>query len=310
MLLPKQWQACKLLEFKYIKFYRMFPLHNLSSFFRRRFYSLRTTTISGLIQQFLKSAIQERILLWFLEKIYQYDATALKYLNKAIFLKKYLDNHGISIHGKTILDFGSGQSQNLMRMMILYGAKKAYTFDKYIDSKNDVMFMKNLNNWLKILDMFPQENLDNAKAIHVSSLSDIPKESIDLIVSFSVLEHISHPEEEIEALISILSPEGQMVHFIDFRDHSDFSKPLNFLRYDNETWNSMNPPNVFTHTNRYRLCDFERLFEKKQMKISVSEMMEKYYVSEKERSQFHPCFQKYSERDLCALNAAIITQKL
>lgn len=196
-----------------------------------------------------------------------------------------------------------------MRMMLLYGAKKAYTFDKYIHSKNDVTFTKNLKKWLKILNMFPQENLDNAKVTHVSSLSDIPKESIDLIFSFSVLEHISHPEEEIEALINVLSPEGRMVHFIDFRDHSDFSKPLNFLRYDKETWNSMNPPNVFTHTNRYRLCDFERLFEKKQMKILVSEVAEEHHISEDEHSQFHPCFQKYSDRDLCALNVRIIAQK-
>lgn len=284
-------------------------MYNLRSFLRRRFYSLRTTTISGLIQQFLRPAIQEGILLRFLEKIYQYDATALKHINKAVFLKSFLDNHGITLQGKTILDFGSGQSQNFMKMMLLYGAKKAYTFDKYIDSKNDVTFMKNLKKWLKILNMFPQENLDTAKVIHTSSLSDIPKESIDLIVSFSVLEHISHPEEEMEALISLLSPEGQMVHFIDFRDHSDFSKPLDFLRYDNETWNSMNPPDVFTHTNRYRLCDYEQLFAKKHMKILVSEVTENHCITEEERSQFYPCFQKYSERDLCALNVRIVVQK-
>ncbi len=284
-------------------------MQNLRSFLRRRFYNLRTTTISGLIQQFLKPAIQEGMLLWFLGKIYQYDSTALKHINKAIYLKHFLDNHGIPLKGKTVLDFGSGQSQNLMRIMSLYGAKNVYTFDRYIDSSNDAHYMKNLKKWLQVLNIFPSGNFDSTKVVHASFLSDIPTESIDIIISFSVLEHISHPEEEIEALISILSPEGKMVHFIDFRDHSDFSKPLNFLRYDNKTWNSMNPPNVFTHTNRYRLCDYERLFEKKQMKILLTEVTEKYHLLAEERSQFDSCFQKYSERDLCTLSARFIVQK-
>lgn len=278
-------------------------------FLQRNYYRIRTTTIRGLMQQWIKPAIQEKLLLWLLEYVYKYDTLALKQLQKAIVLMNFLQNHGISLHGKTVLDFGSGQSQNLMRLMILHGAEKAFTFDRYIDSGNDHLYLQNLKSWLRILDYSFKDDFENLKVTHISSLAEIKKESVHLIVSSSVLEHIAEPEKDIDALCNILLPGGKMVHFIDFADHDSSKPPLDFLRYDKETWDTMNPPNVFTHTNRYRLCDFEQLLRQKGMNVLFTEVTGNYTVSAKDRLCFHPYFQKYSERDLCTLNAIIIAQK-
>jgi len=64
----------------------------------------------------------------------------------------------------------------------------------------------------------------------------IPAGSVDLICSFAVLEHLKDLGRAFSAMTRLLRPGGWMIHKVDLRDHSDFDRPLDFLRYPEWLW--------------------------------------------------------------------------
>ena len=64
----------------------------------------------------------------------------------------------------------------------------------------------------------------------------IPAGSVDVICSFAVLEHLPRLDRAFEAMRRLLKPGGWMIHKVDLRDHTDFSRPLEFLRYPEWLW--------------------------------------------------------------------------
>lgn len=61
--------------------------------------------------------------------------------------------------------------------------------------------------------------------------------SVDVIASFAVLEHLHRLGRAFAAMARLLKPGGWMVHDVDLRDHTDFNRPLDFLRYPPWLWN-------------------------------------------------------------------------
>ncbi|MEM5786679.1 MAG: class I SAM-dependent methyltransferase, partial [Syntrophobacteraceae bacterium] len=90
--------------------------------------------------------------------------------------------------------------------------------------------------------------------------------SIDLVTSFTVLEHI--PPSELKLIIAEMDrilkrTSGLHVHRIDYTDHfahSDKSiSPINFLRYSADEWNKI-AGNQFMYMNRLRHHDYLSIF--------------------------------------------------
>jgi hypothetical protein len=67
-------------------------------------------------------------------------------------------------------------------------------------------------------------------------LDAISTEPFDMVVSTAVLEHVHDVDAACRALARITRPGGRHHHQIDFRDHKDFSRPLEFLLFDEETY--------------------------------------------------------------------------
>ncbi|MEO1136050.1 MAG: methyltransferase domain-containing protein [Pseudomonadota bacterium] len=61
------------------------------------------------------------------------------------------------------------------------------------------------------------------------ALSDIESGSIDFVFSNAVLEHLRAPSKAFEELHRVTRSGGYGVHQVDFRDHRDFSNPLEHL---------------------------------------------------------------------------------
>jgi SAM-dependent methyltransferase len=81
----------------------------------------------------------------------------------------------------------------------------------------------------------------SANVSRLADLRTIPNGSIDLILSSSVLEHVSAPPSLFSELDRVLSPEGAMLHVVDYRDHF-FKYPYHFLQFSKATWNRwLNP---------------------------------------------------------------------
>jgi len=101
---------------------------------------------------------------------------------------------------------------------------------------------------------------------------DLPAGSIDLQVSFNVLEHI--PPSELRAILCegtrLLSSRGLAIHRVDYSDHFSHTdatiSSINFLQYDDHAWNRF-ADNRYMYMNRLRVDDVEALFSDAELNI-------------------------------------------
>jgi hypothetical protein len=152
------------------------------------------------------------------------------------------------------------------------------------------------------------------------------------------LEHLEHTAEVLENLRRILRPGGWGFHAIDLRDHTDFSKPLEFLKYDQ----AEHERRTGCFQNRLRAGEFLDLFEASGYRIAWTEYMtqplelieggdtdvfdmamrpmgktwpyrslEEFepWIDDALFASFHPSFQKKSSRELSVLGMCVVCQR-
>ena len=93
-------------------------------------------------------------------------------------------------------------------------------------------------------------------------------ESVDLICSYTALEHVRYPAMTVHECFRMLRPGGMLVSVIDLGDHSYYGKEkfypdrvFHCLRYPEWLWNLMRW-NRSSYVNRLRQSDWLRLFAK------------------------------------------------
>ena len=94
--------------------------------------------------------------------------------------------------------------------------------------------------------------LDNMDAQAIPRYLPHKCSKIDLMFSFSVLEHIRSLPEVLTALANISSPKTVGIHMVDARDHTDFSNPLKYLYLTEDQFNA----SYSRDNNRWRLPDY------------------------------------------------------
>lgn len=83
-----------------------------------------------------------------------------------------------------------------------------------------------------------------ANVSRLTELKTVPDGSIDLVLSSSVLEHVTDPPSLFRELARVLTPNGAMLHVVDYRDHF-FKYPYHFLQFSKATWNRwLNPGDI------------------------------------------------------------------
>ncbi|MDO8788268.1 MAG: methyltransferase domain-containing protein [Sulfuritalea sp.] len=99
----------------------------------------------------------------------------------------------------------------------------------------------------------------------LTSLRQIARGSVDLVVSHSVLEHVRDPQSLMLELGRILAPNGWMIHAVDYRDHF-FKYPYHFLFFSRRIWERWLDPGDLP---RWRLSDHRRLFAGRGFRMQV-----------------------------------------
>ena len=66
--------------------------------------------------------------------------------------------------------------------------------------------------------------------------TDYPDDTFDLVFSNAVLEHLYDLRRGTEQLYRVTRPGGIGCHWVDFRDHRDFSRPLEYLLLSDEAF--------------------------------------------------------------------------
>ena len=72
---------------------------------------------------------------------------------------------------------------------------------------------------------------DVVEGLHlgIEDLEEVPDGAFDLVVSNAVFEHVEDVPRAYRILARITRPGGLGIHQVDFRDHRDFSRPLEYL---------------------------------------------------------------------------------
>jgi len=186
-----------------------------------------------------------------------------------------------TINNQHVAEIGAGQFLSHPIGLILLGAKKVTTFDLYrqfnqkaaILSFNQQLMSKKIlsafapsNKYSKIMDKINKSNFDlnelenyGIQYIAPFNINNYKEnECFDLIISYTVLEHVSNnkiPELIIKS-VKTLKHGGYFCHFIDMEDHKDHdNNPFEFLSSNNWT-----ETDCFFRGNRLRLNDWDKIF--------------------------------------------------
>lgn len=133
----------------------------------------------------------------------------------------------------------------------------------------------------------------------------LPAQSVDVVYSNSVLEHI--PADTILGILRetnrILKPSGLTVHSVACNDHyAHFDRNItyiNYLRFNQKEWGWWNTK--FLYQNRLRPQDFLRLVEDAGLHVVLTKQNPRPDLLEKlPRMKIAPEFSRYSKEELCS----------
>ncbi len=172
---------------------------------------------------------------------------------------------------ETVIEIGAGAKPYTALRFLLEGARRFIANDiMEVDRVFERGFIKDLRTLLDLISPGKGSRLDllvtpsgghNKLAIAGLEVHDRrPFDEIgldaqfDLIISTSVLEHVTRPREVLAKVASLLRPGGYTWHSIDLRDHRDFSQPLDFLEMTEKEYAAIESE------NRLRASDWLVIF--------------------------------------------------
>ena len=168
-------------------------------------------------------------------------------------------------------------------------------------------FREKLSETGDILDAFRQIEVFYY-AGGLSSLRQIPDETINFSFSNAVLEHVRIDEfpSMINELHRIHSCESITSHQIDYKDH--LGNSLNNLRFPRKIWESRFFPNSGFYTNRLRHKDVKEIFTDQGFSIAKDEV--KYWDEiPLGRNKMASEFQHYTDDELQISGARLVCKK-
>ncbi|MDO8723776.1 MAG: class I SAM-dependent methyltransferase [Syntrophales bacterium] len=132
----------------------------------------------------------------------------------------------------------------------------------------------------------------------LTSLAQIESESVDLIFSQAVLEHLSKREfgQTMQECRRILRPNGICSHQVDLRDH--LGDALNNLRFSERVWESEFFAKSGFYTNRIRYNQMLQLFSDAGFAVEVTDVQH-WSVLPTTRCKLALEFKDLSDVELC-----------
>lgn len=190
------------------------------------------------------------------------------------------------LHGKQMLEIGSGRLPVMPLCFALAGVERCITMDlrRRMGSPAVMRTLRRLEphladiarmsgqdiaqvrgRWREWMDLRDgQAVLDAAHIVYMApkdaTATGLPDGSVDLVLSNSVLEHV--PQAELHRLMAetrrILSPDGLAVHNVNCGDHYAYFDhhitQIHYLLYSEEDWRKWNT--TLQYQNRLRASDF------------------------------------------------------
>jgi SAM-dependent methyltransferase len=194
---------------------------------------------------------------------------------------------GVSPAGKDILELGPGKNFGSTLIFGCLGARVAVS-DLYLsawDPEYHPVFYR------RLLEALPK-NFPNADPTplrqvveqgsypqHVlriyrrkaENLAGLDSKSFDVVISNAVLEHVEDPRTAAHEMLRVTRPGGFGIHQVDFRDHRDFSRPLEYLLLSRTEFSRLFAYMQGSCGNRWRQSDFLNVFNEAGFAIDLCE---------------------------------------
>jgi SAM-dependent methyltransferase len=192
-------------------------------------------------------------------------------------LSRFPGEH-VFLKGRTVMELGPGNDLGPALVMMGYGAR-VIIIDKYLVEWDDSfhpyfykMFLASAREIFPEMDTSPIEEVIRNKRhaapnleCHKYGLEEVaflPDKCIDVSMSNAVMEHLYDPELSCRELFRLTKPGGIGFHQIDFEDHRNFDKPLEYLTLSDDEFHSLFQSINGECGNRLRYHEFQSLFEK------------------------------------------------
>ncbi|MBI3139771.1 MAG: methyltransferase domain-containing protein [Sphingobacteriales bacterium] len=198
--------------------------------------------------------------------------------------------------GKNIIELGPGHTWGPAKKMKEAGAASVSIIDieRYIPDS-----VQEENPWLNYI-------------IYPGGAMPLPADHFDLVLSYTVYEHLRQPETTIRETYRILKKGGMAIHLIDLGDHMYFkidpAKQFNCLKYGSKTWDLMSR-NRSIYVNRIRLSGWRQLHQ--QAGFSIAEEIP--YIDEYSRELYEKGQLQYlsplKSEDRFASNILLVVRK-
>ena len=255
-------------------------------------------------------------------------AADVEYANTVV--RAYLEifqKLGVSAVGKDILELGPGKNFGSTLIFGCLGAGVAVS-DLYLsawDSKYHPAFYRALLEALpksfpaadpaplqRIVERggYPQDVL-RTYARKAESLSGINSESFDIVISNAVFEHVEDPQAAARETMRVTRPGGFGIHQVDFRDHRDFARPLEYLLLSRTEFSRLFAYAQGSCGNRWRQSDFISVFSEAGFAIDLCEpnvfATDEYLADLIPR--LGPAAQMFSRLDLHVLSGRFVVRR-
>ena len=202
------------------------------------------------------------------------DSALYNLLHAYSSINYFLKNLKVSPNGKNALELGTSKEPGLPYVFLKKGARHFYSnnifpVDGYLSSEyvniidlimngtdtsiiptEDIIAKNDTQNLF-----FSDKVFSNHSAVGAEDL-ELDDNSIDILFSIAVMEHVSNPVAVIQNSFRMLKPGGICIHCIDHRDHRDFTKPIEFLKMTPEQYTNATGDSE----NRWRFGQFQKLY--------------------------------------------------
>ena len=232
-----------------------------------------------------------------------------------------------ALHGAHVLELGPGASLGTAVVLACHGASVTVA-DRFLapwDPEYHAPFFRALAARLQRerpeLDRTPIEALLAARRWvpagvtglpHGSEdLHEVPERRFDVVLSNAVFEHVHDVPATLANLARITRPGGCGIHQVDFRDHRDFARPLEFLCLDSASFGALFAQCQAECGNRWRSTALATAFRDAGFELhalSPNLFAEESYLTDV-RPRLHADFAGLPPEELRVLSACITVRR-